>query len=72
MSETQIEKELIANLASVKEDRFFIKSVFTDLDSDEKKKEMIRYIKENRENGISLSMSDVYLKEMLINGKIIE
>lgn len=66
----EIDKRLIANLASVKEDKDFIKSVYTALDADEKKNEMIKYISNRRENGERLSMSDIYLKEMEINGTI--
>lgn len=63
-----LDKKLIANLASVEENRNFIKGVYVSLDTDEKKEQMIAYITENRKSGKALSMSDVYIKELQING----
>ncbi len=67
---SEIEKELIEQLASVKKDKTFIGSVYQALKTDEKKKQMIAYIVSSRESGNMISMSDVYLKEMQINKTI--
>ena len=45
----------------------FIASVYQAMDTPEKKKEMIKFLEERND----LKMSDVYLKEMQINKKII-
>lgn len=70
MMASEIEKELIEQLASVKKDKTFIGSVYQALKTDEKKKQMIAYIVSSRESGNMISMSDVYLKEMQINKTI--
>lgn len=67
---SEIEKELIEQLASVKKDKTFIGSVYQALKTDENKKQMIAYIVSSRESGNMISMSDVYLKEMQINKTI--
>ena len=61
-------RRLIAYLASVKEDRDFIRSVAQALDTDEKRERMIEYIRSNED----LSTSKIYIKEMQINGKLEE
>lgn len=67
MSEiTEIDKRLVKLLSDVKLDRNFISSVFYAMDTEKKKEEMINYL----EFGKKLKMSDVYLKELQINGKI--
>lgn len=70
MMASEIEKELIEQLASVKKDKTFIGSVYQALKTDENKKQMIAYIVSSRESGNMISMSDVYLKEMQINKTI--
>ncbi len=61
-------RRLIAYLASVKEDRDFIRSVAQALDTDEKRERMIEYIRSNA----GLNTSKIYIKEMQINGKLEE
>ncbi len=61
-------RRLIAYLASVKEDRDFIRSVAQELDTDEKRERMIEYIRSNED----LNTSKIYIKEMQINGKLEE
>lgn len=65
---TEIEKKLIANLASVKESRDFIKGIYVCLDSEDDMKQMIEYITDARNRGEKLSVSDVYLKMVDIAG----
>lgn len=66
MEVAEIDKRLIANLASVKENRNFIKCVYMGLKTDKEKREMIDYIASARRQNIVLNMSDVYLKELEI------
>ncbi len=70
MMVNEIERELIEQLASVKKDKTFIGSGFQTFKTDEKKKQMIAYITACKESGNTISMSDVYLKEMQINKTI--
>lgn len=66
----EIERKLIEQLASVKKDKTFIRSVYQALKTDEKKEQMIAYIISCKESDNPISMSDVYLKEMQINKTI--
>ena len=64
---SKLDKELIRLLAKVKVNKTFRASVYQAMDTPEKKKEMIKFLEERND----LKMSDVYLKEMQINKKII-
>lgn len=64
---SKLDKELIRLLAKVKVNKTFTASVYQAMDTPEKKKEMIKFLEERND----LKMSDVYLKEMQINKKII-
>lgn len=64
---SKLDKELIRLLAKVKVNKTFIASVYQAMDTPEKKKEMIKFLEERND----LKMSDIYLKEMQINKKII-
>ena len=64
---SKLDKELIRLLAKVKVKKNFIASLYQAMDTPEKKKEMIKFLEERND----LKMSDVYLKEMQINKKII-
>ncbi len=59
----EILKTLYLQLAKVKKDRDFMKSVAIALDTDEKKEEMIAFLKSSEK----ISTSDVYRKELQIN-----
>ncbi|MDO4615695.1 MAG: hypothetical protein Q4B15_08710 [Lachnospiraceae bacterium] len=56
----KILKRLFRDLAKVKRDRDFMRSVALALDSDEKKEKMINFLETHK----NLSTSDVYRKEM--------
>lgn len=62
-----LDKELVSLLAKVKISKTFIASVYQAMNTKAKKEQMIEYLKKNG----NLKMSDVYLKEMQINEKII-
>lgn len=62
-----LDKELVSLLAKVKINKMFIASVYQAMNTKAKKEQMIEYLKKNG----NLKMSDVYLKEMQINEKII-
>lgn len=62
-----LDKELVSLLAKVKINKTFMASVYQAMNTKAKKEQMIEYLKKNG----NLKMSDVYLKEMQINEKII-
>lgn len=70
MTDRGINLKLIGNLLSVKEDYEFIKPIVFDLDTNDKKLEMIEYIESRRQKNKKISISDILLKDMQIMGVV--